>query len=47
MARARSTMVLVTATEAGNIISVGGFDDELEKQGGAWLFRSRTGTTSI
>lgn len=46
-ARARSTMVLITATDAGKDISVGGFDDELEKQGGAWLFRSRTGTTSI
>ena len=46
-ARARSTMVLITATEAGNNISVGGFDDELEKQGGEWLFSSRTGTTSI
>lgn len=46
-ARARSTMVLVTATDAGKDISVGGFDDELEKQGGSWLFRSRTGTTSI
>ncbi len=40
-------MVLISATDAGKDISVGGFGDLLEKQNGAWLFRSRTGTTSI
>ena len=46
-ARARSTMVLISATEAGKEVSVGGFDDEIVKQDGIWLFASRTGSTSI
>jgi uncharacterized protein (TIGR02246 family) len=45
-AQARSQIILFTSPVAGGPVSllVGGFDDELVRQGDGWLFRSRQGS---